>query len=310
MKLTSLLTLLVLMTGAAGASELAAPSPAAKSRHAFQFSLDSGYRQGEFQWTIAGNNSGSDPNILSDLDWQDLRIVPVGLKAEVDLWGSWKLRAAGSYGHVFSGKSRDSDYDGNNRSGEFSRSYADAAGSYTLDASFELGYAFHPTQRLTLTPWLGVAWHEQFLRMRNGVSVLDDEGYTGKFGGLDSSYDAKWLGGSLGLEAKYSITDTFRLFLGARGELLQYEARGDWNLRDDSRYFDHKADGYAITVKAGVEWDLRPTWTLGVAADWTAMRTSAGEDRSHITGGGTDTTRMNGARWQSFGITTGLTFRF
>ena len=128
--------------------------------------------------------------------------------------------------------------------------------------------------------------------------------------GLDSSFDAKWLGGSLGLDMGWSLTANTRILLGARYELLQYEGKGDWNLRDDIRYFDHKADGYAIGLKAGVEWDFTPSWTLGVLLDWATMRTSAGVDRSYFTDGTTESTKFNGARWEAAGIHAGLTYRF
>ena len=310
MKSPLISTLLLGLAFPAGANEKA-PAPATgPASHPIRLSLDTGYSQGEFQWTIAGNENGNSPNILSDLDWQNMRIVPIGIKTEVDLWGNWKLRGAASYGRVISGKSRDSDYDGNNRSGEFSRSYADADGSHTVDVALELGYTFHLHQQLTLTPWLGGSYHQQFLGMTNGVSVLDDEGPTGKFSGLDSSYDAKWLGGSLGLDMGWSLTANTRILLGARYELLQYEGKGDWNLRDDIRYFDHKADGYAFGLKAGVEWDFTPSWTLGVLLDWATMRTSAGVDRSYFTDGTTESIKFNGARWEAGGIRAGLTYRF
>jgi hypothetical protein len=47
-----------------------------------------------------------------------------------------------------------------------------------------------------------------------------------------------------------------------------------------------------------------------VMVDWATMRTSAGKDSSHFSDGSTETTRFNGARWESVGIRAGLTYRF
>ncbi|MGD8383733.1 MAG: hypothetical protein PVJ11_16445, partial [Syntrophobacterales bacterium] len=47
-----------------------------------EIGLSAGYREDEFDWNIAGNSSGNNPNILSELTWEDLQIFQVGVRAK------------------------------------------------------------------------------------------------------------------------------------------------------------------------------------------------------------------------------------
>lgn len=273
--------------------------------------LDSGWRRDDFEWTIAGDSQGRHPNVLSDLDWSHLEIVPVSLSAGVRLHDHWRVQLAGGYGWIVDGGSRDSDYDFNNRKGEFSRSHADTKGR-TIDAAFAIGCDLpEVTRGVTLTPWIGLSYHQQHLNDHNGVQIIDAEtGELGPFRGLDSTYTAEWFGVSFGVDALVRMSVNTRLTFGARYELVTYEADADWNLRPDLRGFEHRADGDGWHLSAGFEWDFARRWTLGVHADWSLFQTDAGEDRTDFSDGSSFKTRLNEVRWESVGVRAGVTYRF
>ena len=273
--------------------------------------LDAGWRHDDFQWTIAGDRHGKHPNILSDLDWSDLEIVPVSLTAEVKLRDHWRAQLAGSYGWIVDGENRDSDYFLNNRKGEFSRSRADTRGR-TVDAELALGYDLpEVARRVVFTPWLGVSYHQQHLNDRNGVQLVDTEsGDFGPFPGLDSIYEAEWFGVVFGLDACVKLTEHTRFLFGARYELVTYEANADWNLRTDFDGFTHDARGDGWRLGAGVEWDFAPQWTLGLHASWSLFETDAGLDRTTFSDGSRIETRLNRVAWESVGVRLGVTHRF
>ena len=47
------------------------------SRMSIDLGVKAGYRVDQLDWNIAGNNAGTDPNILSELSWKDLEIWQV-----------------------------------------------------------------------------------------------------------------------------------------------------------------------------------------------------------------------------------------
>jgi hypothetical protein len=268
------------------------------------WSFGTGYRQDQLRWTIAGDLNGTSPNILSDLNWTDVGLVPFSLEADVALANSWRIHLGATYATGVSGSVQDSDYDRNNRQGEFSRSYADASGSSAFDAAVAFGRDFTASPSVTLTPWVGLSIHQQNLSMQNGVQAIDTEdGALGAFSGLDSSYDASWQGIMLGMDAKIRTGEKSRLLLGARYEFAQYEAKGHWNLRSDLQGFTHSSNGGGIHLNAGWERDFGNQWTAGAYVDWLSFEANAGEDFSR-TSEGNVTTRLNGVSWESltFGV--------
>jgi hypothetical protein len=131
-----------------------------------------------------------------------------------------------------------------------------------------LGYDFPIRENITFTPRLGISWHRQNLGQTNGRGVIDEEGFTGPFSGLDSTYDARWLSLNFGFDASLSLGERSRLRLTARYVTGQFEAEADWNLREDFLGFTHEANARGLRLGIGYDWDFAPDWTLGTYVDW------------------------------------------
>ena len=277
----------------------------------FSLTLDSAFRRDDFNWTIAGDSNGQNPNVLSELDWTKLNIISTGGAAEFTVHDHWHLRFGGSYGWIISGNNRDSDYLFDDRQGEFSRSRADTRGE-VIDAEAMIGYDFKMMRgRMTLTPWLGFSFHKQELNDRCGVQEIDLlSGDLGAFPGLDSKYEADWYGAVFGLEAKVNLFTNWRLTGGVRYELQSYTAHADWNLRSDLDGFSHTAKGSAWLLHTGVEWDFQPGWTLALSGFFGVATAGHGTDDTTFSGGSHIATRLNEVRWRTVGVQTALTYRF
>ena len=164
-----------------------------------KFEGTGGYRQDNLNWTIAGNSAGTSPNILSELEWEDLQILEVQGKAEIVLAEHFVLDGIGSYGQIMSGENQDSDFLGDNRTFEFSRSNNDAESGSVLDLSGGAGIRIHldeyaeklESEKLHLTLLGGYSYHEQNLEITNGFQTIP---FTGSFAGLDSRYETQWEG--------------------------------------------------------------------------------------------------------------------
>ena len=103
-----------------------------------EFYLDTVYRQDKLDWTIA-SPTGT-PNILSELTWDNLEIVVVEIGTSIHTPSNWVMDARFAYGTILDGDNQDSDYFGNNRTQEFSRSNNNADEGSTIDTSVDFGY--------------------------------------------------------------------------------------------------------------------------------------------------------------------------
>lgn len=262
-------------------------------------SLSLGYRLDALDWNIGGGSGG--PNILSELDWRDMDIVQ--LKGELSGTNAEGVyfRGFADYGWVLDGLSQDSDFAGDNRSLEFSRSYSNVDGSRVRDLSGGLGLTFYTgaSDQYRIIPLIGFSYHGQQLRRQGGYQTLWDSanydvinpGSTdyvplGPFSGLDSSYDAEWYGPWLGVDVLLDLQEQGTAFVRLESHWVNYYARANWNLRDDFAHpvsFEHESNGRGWVLEMG--WNSVPSryrWTWGVTASLQSWKTGAGIDRTFV----------------------------
>lgn len=289
-------------------------------RYQADFFLHSGYRQDNLDWNIAA--PGGSPNILSELQWKDLDIVR--LKGDFSLTSpaGWRLQGLLGYGWILEGDNQDSDYLGDNRTLEFSRSNNQADRGYVFDAALGIGYRFgfggdtrHPL--FSVTPLAGYSYHEQSLRAHNFHQTVSDFGFPLSSGTrsdhLDSRYETQWHGPWLGLGLQTSILDRIDLFGEIAHHWASYHAQADWNLREDfmhPRSFVHNADGTGVTALAGARYRSAKGWALEVTADYQRWRADPGKDKVFFSNGVSAGTRLNEVNWTSLGLGIGFGYAF
>jgi hypothetical protein len=307
------------------------PARARDSLEGVDFGLSAGYRVDQLDWNIAGNLGGTSPNILSELSWDDLESYQVTaggrlVKASHSLPLGGLVRGSFSYGSIFSGSNQDSDYSGDNRTREFSRSNNGADEGNVWDLSLGGGVAFFLADRkLSLSPVLGFSYHQQNLRIRDGYQTLSDPNNlqplppgvklppVGPIAGLDSTYDTEWRSGWLGLDLDYLPLPNLRLHGTAEFHAGNYEATGDWNLRNDLQHpesFKHTSDNaYGLVtnleLRTGGE---RLQVSLDVA--YQKWRAEDGLDWIYMSDGTVGVTRLNEVNWEATSIDAGLTVLF
>jgi len=319
---TSIVRYLLLLLGVVFSAQLAAEDQPA------DVSLSLGYRVDSLDWNIGGGSAG--PNILSELEWHDLDIVQ--LKGELTSSNAEGIyfRGFADYGWVLDGSNRDSDYAGDNRTFEFSRSVNDVDDSRVLDLSGGLGFTFFAGehQQYRISPMIGYSYHRQDLRMRNGNQVVSNSAYfdlynpdpsmdvppLGPFPGLDSSYDAEWYGPWLGADVFLDLQDGSTAFARLEGHLVNFWAEADWNLRDDFAHpvsFEHDADGYGWVFELGwMDTVSRHHWTWGVTAMVQSWETDAGTDRFYFSDNTSFEGRLNEVNWSSYSFNVTLSKSF
>ena len=288
------------------------------------FSLMAGYRVDNLNWNISGGSGG--PNILSELTWRDLRSYQV----RGDVTGTNDVgvyvRGSASYGWVQDGENQDSDYAGDNRSLEFSRSINGVDGSKVMAFQGGVGYQFQlgDSDQFQVSPLIGYSYHAQNLRMTDGRQVVSNLANAqvldptisglppvGPFPGLHSSYDATWYGPWLGADVLWEPENRGRFKMRLELHRPNYSATADWNLRDDFRHpvsFEHKAIGLGGVLELG--WQELPSqrdWQWGVDLMIQRWHTGAGTDTTYLNTNYdpscdpycTATTRLNEVNWSS-----------
>ncbi|MFL0795870.1 MAG: hypothetical protein K6L73_00030 [Cellvibrionaceae bacterium] len=276
-----------------------------------------GHTQGDLNWHIAGNGV----NVLSELDYTDVSGTTVGLKGQ---WSHpflaadhWRIlvRADLNSTSISNGNYQDSDFTGNNRTAEFSRSVGDVTGT-DLD-QFQLGFGlrYQITPNQALLGWGGAIHNRQDINFRNGVQVVSNPPINvslGPINGLDSEYRASWSGG-WGAGGWQLTLDRWQLDL----ELLRlwgtYRGTGRWNLRTDFAQpvsFLHQADMTGWQFQASLTWHYSEQLSFNLTYEDSALETDPGVDYTYFSSGSTFEALFNQASWDSQQWRCGLTFQW
>lgn len=276
----------------------------------FEFSLGVGYRSDNLKWSEAGGSV----NIRSELKWENLKIAQLSAAARLNFYSGWTLRGALDYGSINSGSNQDSDYNGSDRTLEFSRSN-NKGGGRVRDGSISLGRTLRPLAEIeeisfALTPLIGLSLHDQYLTMTDGFQTIPA---TGSYIGLDSSYDARWQGPWVGLEALLENGGKWSLTAIGEYHKADYFAHANWNLRPEFSHpvsFAHtaKGEGYLVALRATyVVSQNRRVEFFVTSQRWS---TDPGIDQTFFSDGSVGYYHLNSVNRDSTAVNFGLVHHF
>lgn len=271
-----------------------------------------GYRQDDFNWNIASDITGTaTPNILSELTWSDLRILQLKIDSNHTTPSRWHFRVGVAMGMIADGKNQDSDYLGDNRTAEFSRSNNGADTGDTKDASLAIGYSVGVGHGFVI-PMVGYSYHNLELHMTDGNQTVATSGITppiGPFEGLNSKYEATWKGFWSGIEVGYRSESESTFFARYERHKPDYEAEADWNLRGDFKHpksYEHIAKGRGNVFSFGARVNNQGGFSYVVSLDIQKWRAGPGIDRTFFANGAITEIRLNEVDWRSKALNFGL----
>ena len=287
------------------------------------FDLSAGYRTDKLNWNIAGNLQGTNPNVRSELTWSGLRIYQLKLANRTVIKDRVYMRGHLDYGTVVSGNNQDSDYNGNDRTQEFSRSVNGVDGNDVWDGSIGIGPRFSFFEStMVVCPMIGYAFSEQDLNIVDGYQAFSAPPLTtptGPIAGLDSRFQTRWIGPWLGVDlflsipsAKAPFTKVGVMFAGEY-HWVDYDAEANWNLRSDFDHpvsFSHEADGNGFMAGAAILFEIKNRWGFHAGMNVKEMTTDTGLDRTYYADGTTGDTRLNEVRWRAFTFEAGVSRQF
>jgi hypothetical protein len=269
--------------------------------------------------------------VLSELSWDDIESYQINFRGNLVLPNIIALRGVANYGWIFDGDNQDSDYAGDNRTLEFSRSNNSADDGNLWDVSLAIGYPIRWGKDVigTMIPLAGYSYHKQELTMTDGyqtisVPVITPTGIiippeVGPFPGLNSAYDTEWKGPWLGLDLSFKAAEikTFahrlETYISYEYHWADFDAEADWNLREDFEHpksFEHDADGKGWIIRAGFNFMLQRHIALNFNLDYQDWSTDSGTDKIYFSDGATAKTRLNEVNWTSYSLGLGLSVRY
>lgn len=292
---------------------------AAESIDGFKLNLDAGYRTDELDWNIAGGISG--PNIISEVTWDDLEIYQVRGGVKLNIGGeaapvALNAKAMVAYGWIVDGENQDSDFDGDNRTLEVSRSNNNADDGEVVDVSVGVGPRFKVwTDKLAITPLLGISYHEQNLTLTDGLQTIATDNITpplGPFPGLDGTYETQWCGPWAGIDVALRLVEKITLSGNFEYHWANFESEANWNLRNDLAHpksFDQEADGEGVVLSLGGKYDLTDHFSIHLSFDYQNWQAEDGVIRFFPTSGGLVVQRLNEVNWKAQSVMVGVTYR-
>ncbi len=291
-----------------------------------------GYRSDQLDWNIASDFAGETPNVLSELTWDNIKLIQLQLAGRLELGElpflntNTLIMVNAGVGRIFAGDYQDSDYGTDNRGNEWSRSIGDGDKGFTVDLSGGIGpiLKIDRVAGLSVSPLVGYGFNMQDLSMTNGVqvvsesglkptSVIDDPPSNGRMSGLDSSYTAYWYGPWLGLELDYQITKKLNLSTGIEYHWIEYFAQADWNLRTDLKHnpsFEHETTGTGVVWNINGRYDINENWACLISGKLQDWETDSGTARTFKADGSVSSTRLNEVNWNSLSLSMGISYKF
>ncbi|MBB6237679.1 outer membrane protease [Pedobacter sp. AK013] len=262
-------------------------------------------QQSKFDWSIAGNAAGANPNILSELIWKNLKGPGFGLDIKYNITNRFSIKATNQYSSITKGEAEDTDYAEDNRQSAFYFDLLNANKGYLYDASLQLSYQLLKFGEFNINPIVGLSYNQQKFHLLESANNLDSKG-------LNSTYEARYKGFDFGTEL---VLKTQKFSIGATvlGGFYNYSAKANWNLIPNFAKpvsFTHKANSFSLSGDINLAVPLNKSLRVEVDYKINNINTYSGVDKAFFVNKPTEETQFNGANFRKNAILLGLNFSF
>lgn len=264
-----------------------------------------GIQQSKFDWSIAGNASGTNPNILSELIWKNLKGPAFGLDVKYHITDRLTVKTSNQYSNTTKGEAEDTDYADDNRQSAFYFDLLNADKGYLFNTNLQLSYQLLNSEQFAFSPVIGLSYNQQKFYLLESASNPNSAG-------LNSSYQSRYKGFDFGLEGTFKAK-LFRISAGILGGFYKYSAKANWNLIPDFQKpvsFTHAANSFALSGNANLAIPLNKMLELELDYKINNINTYTGVDRAYYNNRKTEETQFNGANFRANTIALGLNFMF
>ena len=300
---------------------LALTSNKVLANNTIQTSIEINQRQTSVNasWNTASDITGNrTPNVLSELSFKDVIATPLGFKGELRLntrRSQWRLGVDIVDGQFNDGEVTDSDYGGDNRTEEWSRSESEIADDDISRVKAYIGWG-RENKKYRFAVLAGFNISEQSFRMQNGEQLLCNSSCTvgiGEFSGLDSVYSMQWQGPWVGArwaetKGRHRVTVAYDYYFANT-----YRGEAEWNLRSDLQQplsFEHEADAQGHGLQLSYGFDITAHWRLGVLYEYNRWESKTGTETRYFADNTIGKIQLNKAESESRSYGIGLQYTF
>lgn len=261
------------------------------------FEFSSGYQQENFDWSIAGNSLGENPNIYSELKWKQIAGPSLDGYIHWNVCGSFTLTTSYRISFITTGNVSDFDYLGDNRTENVYKGCFHGGKGNLQGYNIKAGYQIACSQVFELRPAVGYVVNWQRLHISDATKDVQ------------STYFTNWRGFSITLSAVFRLSDKMEIIDDFSVQQLKFRAKANWNLVNTFQHplsFEDFANGAGLSNEFKFTYLVKPIISLHIAANYYYQRTAKGIDRLYLANGATAMTQFNGAKRQGFVVSSGV----
>ncbi|WP_343670564.1 hypothetical protein [Chitinophaga sp.] len=254
-----------------------------------------------FHWSIAGNEQGQSPNILSELKFKNIITLGFFAGGTCNVTNRLRLEAYYQRNGVLNGHGTDTDYENDNRTNPtFQQPFESDKGYLSV---FSAGADYTLLQRRSLSVSAGAAYKNTSQQFYLLSQDLPD---------LKSTYTARWRGPAIKIRGNYKCTRSLSAEISIAYTNLWYRGTANWNMIAAFMHpvsFVQTAKGYGMEYRVQGNYAINSylTGTLALMAGNTSI--SRGTDITYLTTGNQLRTQFNGAKNDNYNITLGITLQ-
>jgi len=262
------------------------------------------YHTEDFNWSIAGNSMGQNPNVLSEVKWKNIKGPGMGLDIRLNIWSPIFLKVNYQRNFIKSGKVSDTDYASDNRTNPSYQANLNSNEGFTYTYAVAGGYEFKLNQLLKLSPFAGYLKSAQHLHLKDFNEESDPDLKT-----LNSTYQANWTGPMIGIDVNLQLSNQLSLNGMVNYKQLKYKAAADWNLIDAFEHpvsFRHTANGYGTDGFLQVNFRFTPVLSVFTRGNYSYSNTGKGTDDLFLADGKQLQSQFNSATRHAAGLIAGI----
>ncbi len=264
------------------------------------------YRKTDFRWSIAGNEKGQEPNILSELIYNPIHSAGFHVALAYKPYNKILLTASFSRLQTYKGSATDIDYNGDNRTDYTPPSLGDtlfkSSNGHMQQYDISASYPLFENRLLEINAGAGYHFSKELFYLRD--EEMPD---------LNTTYDAKWRSARIFINGTLNLTPS--LFFAPELAFLPgvYDAVANWNIKEEFQQpisFTHTANSSGWNYRATLGYKFSSH--INIQGEWrySSWETTKGVDRLFLKNGQTPETQMNGAFRKTNGWRLSTTYTF
>ncbi|ANI88129.1 hypothetical protein A9P82_01655 [Arachidicoccus ginsenosidimutans] len=245
------------------------------------------YSVDNFKWSIAGNQQGKNPNVLSEITYKSIKRFGIAMNLHYNITNQFFFNVTLNHLYTINGQVTDIDYAGDNRTYPNSQLlFKSKKGKENMFNPY-IDYLILKDKKINLV--IGIGYNVT----KNSYYFTSEQASD-----IKTIYYPTWQAAQLHTMLTSHLFNKFAIELRINESYLFYHATANWLLRTDFNHpksFTDKAQGYGTDLDLEFKYCLFKHITINLSGIYSNWKTNAGIDVLYLSNGSNTRTKMNGA---------------